>query len=788
MSDYNDNANESFNIKTFLLQALSYKYFYAGCLVVCLTIAFLVNKFSPTVYEVNSIIGPVEIKQSSILGSNELFSGLGAIEQSRNLENDINTLNSFSLVASTIRSLNLEVGYFTGKSGIFTKPSQVYLTSPYSVNIDKSHVQPINTRFYVEILDEISYRLTASDDEVSFYNYVDNDIISNKNVFIVDTVCHFNEIVSAPNYRFSVTLNRDYYKPGKSEVEESYFEFYHLDYLTKSYLKRIKVEPISVKSTLINVFFHGENPGLTIDFLNRYIQTYLEDNLTKKNKIAFNTINFINNQLSDISDSLNISQSKLRDYRASNQVTDLSFQGQKALEQMTGIENERAMLQVQEQYYNYILDYFSKNQDIAGLAPPSSANVVDPIMNTLVLELHNLNGQRSNILSNNAEKNLFLGQIENNIRLKKTQIIENVKNNLNTLNLTQNELNSRSEKLSNEISRLPRTELNMVNMQRQFDLTDAIYTFLLEKHSEASISMASNYPDYEILEPARAVNSIIVSPNVMLNWLVAIFIALMTPSAFIIIRNFFNEKITSAQDLEFLLGRPILNLIYSNHYKTESVVADHPGSSIAESFRNLRSSLFLKFRSEPLKVIMVTSSQPQDGKSFISYNLAASISAVGHKTIIIDGDLRRPTLHKKFGNDNSVGLSNYMIDHTPKEKIIIESEIKNLSFVPAGPVMPNSAELIENGVLDDFVDFLKTRYDYIVIDTTPAGLVADASLLIKYASFILLVCRNNYSRKDVFNDVLNLFKSNNIDNFDVVFNDLNIKKSRYGRYNDYYKK
>ena len=138
---------------------------------------------------------------------------------------------------------------------------------------------------------------------------------------------------------------------------------------------------------------------------------------------------------------------------------------------------------------------------MAGLAPPSAANVVDPIMNSLVLELLALNAERSTILSNNAEKNLFLGQIENKIKLQKQAIIENVKNNLNTLNLTQNELDYRESKLSGEISRLPRTELNMVSMQRQFNLTDQIYTFLLEKKAEAAIAMASNYPDYEILEP-----------------------------------------------------------------------------------------------------------------------------------------------------------------------------------------------------------------------------------------------------------------------------------------------
>ncbi|MBE0667443.1 MAG: polysaccharide biosynthesis tyrosine autokinase, partial [Bacteroidales bacterium] len=405
-------------------------------------------------------------------------------------------------------------------------------------------------------------------------------------------------------------------------------------------------------------------------------------------------------------------------------------------------------------------------------------------MNSLVLDLLALNSERSTILSNNAEKNLFLGQIENKIKLQMQAITENVKNNLNTLNLTQNELDYRANKLSNAISKLPRTELNMVSMQRQFNLTDAIYTFLLEKRSEAAIAMASNYPDYEILEPAREVTASIISPRTMFNWLVAIFMAVMLPTLFIILRNFFNEKISSVKDVEQMIGQPVLNLIYTNYYKTESVVQDYPGSSIAESFRNLRSSLFLKFRSEPMKVIMVTSSQPQDGKSFISSNLAASIASVGHKTILLDCDLRRPTLHEKLKVDNTKGLSNYMVGKANIEEIIKKTNFENLWFIPAGPVLPNSSELIEAGVLDELINDLKTRFDYVIIDSTPAGLVADATLMIKYASYILLVCRNDYTRKDVFGDVLNLFRSNDINNFDIVFNDLDLKKSRYGRYDN----
>jgi len=790
MTTHNDTQSEAFNIKEFILQVLSYKYFYLACFVICLVAAYFINRISPTVYEVNSVIGPVEDRRSSILAGsgNELFGGLGTLSQSRNLENDINSLNSFSLVEATIQDMNLEVGYFVERKNIITQPHQIYGNVPIAVNIDKSHIQPINARFYIDILNDNTFRLTASQEEVALYNYIDNEIVSRYNTLTVDTICRFNEIITSRQFKFSVSLNKQYYSGNSDNENISFFVLYHIDQLTKSYLNRLKVEPVSIRSSLIKIFFQGENLDLTIDFLNKYVQNYLDANLEKKNRISINTIDFIDSQISEISDSLIQSESALRDFRSTHQVTDLSYQGQQALQQMNQIDMERATLQIQERYYNYLLDYFEKNQDMTSLSPPSSSNVVDPILSSMIVELQETAGERAAILSNRAEKNLFLGQLENRIRLQKQAIIENVKNNLNTLNQTQNELNYRAEKLNREISKLPRTELNMVSMQRQYNLTDAIYTFFLEKRSEAAITRASNFPDYEILEPARSITRSVLSPKTMLNWLIALFLAAMIPTIFIILKNFFNEKIASVRDVEQLLGKPVLSLIYTNTHRTEAVVHKYPGSAIAESFRNLRSSLFLKFRSEPIKVIMITSSQPQDGKSFVSFNLAASIASVGHKTVIVDCDLRRPTLHDKFKINNSIGLSNYMVDHTPKEKIIHKTDVENLAFIPAGPVLANSSELIEAGVLDEIIDYLKQEYEYVIIDATPTGLVADATPLIKYASNILLVCRNNSTRKDVFNDVLTMFRTNNIENFDVVFNDLSIKKSSYGRYNAYYNK
>lgn len=787
MANQTEQSSNANIIKDFLSQVLSLKYYYIVSFLIFLGIAFMINKYAPVTYEVNSIIGPIEDQRPALLGSNDLFRGLVSYEQAKNLENDINNIKSFTLIAHTLNKMNLEVGYFTEKENILGHENQIYPTPPFHVSLDKSHIQPINAKFKISLVNEDSYRIRVDEEEVSLFNYVDNDVISEKNIIRIDTICKFNETVSNRYFKFVIALNNAKAFKGRDK-KDYYFVFYDIDGLARSYLENIEVKPVSVRSSLINIALQGRNMNLTIDFLNSYIQTFLDDNLSKKIKMSYNAVKFIDSQISGISDSLNVSETRLRDYRSANQVMDLSYQGQRAFEQMTRIESDRSQLELQERYYQSILDFFDKNKDVTGIAPPSAANIDDPVMNQLILDLHTLNTERSNIMSNNAEKNLFLGKIDNNIKLQKQAILENVRNNLNTLQLTKNELNYRSQKTSQEISRLPRTELNMTSMQRKFNVSDAIYTFLLQKRTEAQITMASNHPDYEILEPARQITRNIISPKPMMNYMLALFMALLIPTGYILLKNFFNENITRLSDVENLLRRPVLSVIYSNPLKTEAVVNEAPSSPVAESFRNLRSRMFMKLKSQGLKTIIVTSSQPRDGKSFISYNLAASIASVGHKTIVVDCDLRRPTLHNIFRRENALGVTNYLADNIAKERIVHESEVENLYFIPAGPVLANSSEMIEAGALDELIAWLKTNFTYIIIDSPPVGIVAEATQMMKYASHILFICRNNSTRKDVYNEGLKTFRANKIENFDVVFNDMNIDKGKYGHYRDYYYK
>lgn len=789
MANNNEHASNALIVKDFISQILSIKHFYIISFVICFGIAFMVNRYSPVIYQVHSVIGPIEDQRSALLVSNDLFRGMGNYQAARNLENDINNIKSFTIVSNTLKKMNLEVGYFIKKTNFLGYDVQLYPDPPFTVSIDKSHLQPINFQFHIEILDDSTFRMQAEQDEVSLYNYIDNAIVSDKNILKIDTVSKFGETITNRNYKFVVSrIPTKIGSFSRKDPVKYYFIFYHIDQLSRNFLDDTEVKPVSLRSSLINISLKGKNSNLTIDFLNQYVQTFLDDNLSKKNKMSASAVNFIDAQISNTSDSLHKSETRLRDYRSANQVMDLSYQGQQAYEQMKQVESERARLDIQERYYNSILEYFEKNKDMTGIAPPSAANINDPIMNSLILDLLDLNSQRTSVMSNNAEKNLFLGQIDSKIRLQKEAIVENVKNNLNTLLLTKNELDYRSQRLAKEISKLPRTELNMVSMQRKFDVSDNIYTFLLQKRTEAAITMASNHPDYEILEPARGITRNILSPKPMVNYMFAIFFALFLPTLYLLLKNFFNETITRVSDAEHYLHKPVMGIIYTNTLKTEAVVTEYPGSPVAESFRNLRSSLFLKFKSHHLKVLIVTSSQPQDGKTFISYNLAASIASVGHKTVVVDCDLRRPTLHNVFRKENTRGITNYMADNIPMQNIIHESEIENLYFVPAGPLLANSSEMIEAGSLDELITYLKTTFTYVIIDSPPVGIVSDATQIMKYATHVLFVCRNNYTRKDVFNDILNMFRNNKIENFDVVFNDMSIDRSKYGHYRTYYYK
>jgi capsular exopolysaccharide synthesis family protein len=300
----------------------------------------------------------------------------------------------------------------------------------------------------------------------------------------------------------------------------------------------------------------------------------------------------------------------------------------------------------------------------------------------------------------------------------------------------------------------------------------------MEKHAEAKITQASNLPDDVVVEPAMGLGKI--SPNSMKNYLIAFLLGLALPFGFILMKNALNTRIESQNDIESITKEPVLGKILHNRYKTTNVMFEFPKSNIAESFRALRTNLDFYLSGGHKKVIMVTSCLEDEGKSFVSLNLAMSYAQLGHRTILLDFDLRRPKGYFKEQEESQEGLSSYMINKANFEDIIIKSPHEKLDYIPAGISPPNPVELIALEKTKLLLTKLKSEYDVIVLDTTPLAQVTDAYLLIDHSDMRLIIVRQNRTLKNVLSIIMKDLHQKNVANACIVMNDNKVYSDQYG--------
>jgi capsular exopolysaccharide synthesis family protein len=545
-------------------------------------------------------------------------------------------------------------------------------------------------------------------------------------------------------------------------------------------MKRLQVEAVSQNSSFVNITFTGSNTAKVTDFLNALTRVYLEQNLEKKNRMALNTINFIDSQIQDVSDSLTLTESELQSFRSSHQVMDLNFQGQKTYEQMNQLQEQLANLEIQRQYFDYIRKYFNENKDVNDLAAPSAMNIDDVQINSLINQLMDLNSQRNKIVKGSATKNLFLKDIDTQIKNLKITILENINYSYNQLNIAIQNVNSRMSDLNKEIARMPRTERLLFGIERKFKLNDAIYTFLLQKKAEAQIARASNAPDYEVIDEAKYFMASQIAPRTTITYLIAIFLGLLIPLSYILARDFMNNKLVDPKDVEALTDLPIIGSILNNKMRSDTVIKDYPKSPIADSFRAVRTNLNFFAKGKEKLSILVTSSISGDGKSFCATNLASVYALFGKKTLLMGFDLRKPGLHLDFELTNDKGITSYLISEASISEIIQPTPIKNLDFIAAGPTPPNPMELIASEKTKDLFENLKDRYDYIIIDSAPIGAVADSFLLVEYVDVSIFVTRLNFTIKELISENLKNIERKSLSNFTVLINDFKLSKTSYG--------
>jgi capsular exopolysaccharide synthesis family protein len=431
-----------------------------------------------------------------------------------------------------------------------------------------------------------------------------------------------------------------------------------------------------------------------------------------------------------------------------------------------------------KKYYDFIAEYLVKNDDYSNMMLPSSVGIPDQILNTLMSQLITLNSQKVNLIKGKQSENPMVKKLSIEIDNLKNTISENISGVRKTTEISLEELNKRIGKIEAEISNLPRTQRLLGGMERKFSYNSTVYNYLMEKRSEAKIAKASNLPDNEIIEPASGSGPI--SPNKMANYIIALLLGLIMPYGFLWIKSILNNKIVNQENLEQLTDVPVLGKILHNNKKTSNVMFTHPNSSIAESFRVLRTNLEYYVRGGHQKVIMVTSCIEGEGKSFNSLNIAMSYAQFSRKTILVDFDMRKATNYFDKNGEQLIGLSSYLINKATLEDVIIKSPHEFLDYIPSGPIPPNPVELIGLERTEKLIKLLKSKYDYIILDTPPLAQVTDAYLLIDFADVKVLIARYNYSIKKVFSLIMKDLKQKNIQNFCIVLNDNRVFGDQYG--------
>jgi len=754
---YNLPDDENLDIKRYLSLFISNWYWFATALFITLGIAYAINRYSEEIYTVSSTL---LIKDEQFGGGTSdlanIFPGTSAFKSEQNLKNEIGILRSFSLNYRVMQELpDFHVVYVgVGKRGI--AETRQYRNSPFIVVYDSLQKQRTKLPIEIKILSPDSYKLEI-----------------NGNIDFSKTLSfgkRFNEM----GFDFTIFPNSGYFSFDPGASNRYYFYFLSPASLANQYRGKLSISPIEEEATLVTLSVSGSVPQQETDYLNKLMEVYLQQGLEVKNTTAEKTIEFITGQIGSISDSLSKVENTLENFRLSNRLVDVSREGNFIQNRLESYGNERSALILQKQYYVYLQEYVGSRNETGDIVSPGAMGVTNGSLERLVAELATLQQQKSMMKVNISEDLPAVTVIDKSIKDVKALIAENINSSMNSLDNAIKDSDHRISLVEAELNKLPGTERRLINIQRNFDLNNTVYNYLLEKKAEAGIAKASTVSDNRIIDHAESFNSAQISPKSRQNYIMALVLGLLIPAILILLIDYLNNKIIDKKDVEKGTSAPLIGFISHNNLKTEIPVAEKSGSTLAESFRSVRTSLkyFLKDTQSP--VISISSTITAEGKTFISANLAAIIASLGKKVLLVGLDLRKPRTHKIFGVDNNTGISNFLIGEEKYENIIIKTGVENLWYAPSGPVPPNPAELIESPAMKEFIDLAKKEFDYILIDTPPVAIVTDALLVSPLTDFYIFVVRQRYSSKDTLGMIDELHRNENIKALGILINDVSL--------------
>ena len=743
----NDDEEDSlnFNPLEWLFTFMHYWYLFVIALAIALGMAMLKNRrWIPTYYSQGTIV----IKESSPYGnsaSSSLMQGFSVDAGYKNVNNQMIMLGSYDLMSRVVDSLPfLNVEYIT--QGRF-KTRQLYRNTPIVIEYTRLHPRAYEMMFLITSNEDGTMHISSSDESMP-----------------LELDVHFGEPVSCPLFDIKVWPTE-----MLTSSTRVFFRFRTHESLVTEFMGRLQLSFVRDGSTVLALSLVSETPQRDCEFLDKLVDIYLLQNLEQKNKVAENSIRFINEQLENLQASLQVSEGAITDFRQENKFVDVNSYAGQLMGRISEYEQQAMELRLRETYFDYLIKYIHDNIEKDAVIAPTTMGVKEPVLVGLVQQLNDLRIKRGELTQKNVYYAKYTKDIEN-VKLALEEVVTSMRA---SLEIEKTDLNNRYKDVEKSIRQLPEKELQMVAIERNYRIDENYYTFFRQKRAEAEIQKASNTPDNSVMDRART--TAVMNANAKSKTTtIYLVIGLLIPFFLIIISELLNNKIRSPKDVVKLRKFRLIGTLRHAKNQNPTLVRASPRSSYAEMLRSIRTRMEFVLKRKEKMVISISSTESGDGKTFLATNLAALYGLTGKKTLLVDLDLRKPNIHTKLGLENGVGLSNYLVGECELNDAMVKDTPFGFDLLRAGTIPPNPGELIHSDKLTQMMSDLREQYDFVVIDTSPIGLVPDAYAVIEQCDLCLYVIRCMETNKSFCKQTLDQMKEviDNPEKVQIVLSDI----------------
>ena len=782
-TDFNEaqeSKEENIDVKELLFKYLIHWPWFVGVVIACLIAAWVYLYMSTPVYNISATVLIKDDKKGGGAGMSTELENLGLdglISSSQNIDNEIEVLRSKTIAKEVVEDLGLYISY-TDKDEF---PSRnIYKTSPVQVSLTPQEADLLEKPMIVEMTLQpqggMDVNVKIGDDEYQK---------------------HFEKLPAVfPTDRGTLAffLTPDSISSSKRTLEETTDSEKTTRNITatinkplavaKAYCKNMTIEPTSKTTSVAVISLKNSNVQRGKDFINKLLEMYNINTNNDKNEVAQKTAEFINERISIISKELGSTEKDLESFKRGAGITDLTSDAQIALTGSAEYEKKRVENQTQ---INLLQDLQKYMQNEGYEVLPSNIGLQDLNLAAAINRYNDVLVERKRLLRTSTENNPTIINLDTSISAMKENVQVSLDRVLRGLFITKADLDREANRYSRRISEAPGQEREFVSIARQQEIKAGLYLMLLQKREENAITLAATANNAKIIDDAIA-DDAPVSPKGKMIYLIALVLGVGIPVGVIYLLELTKFKIEGRSDVEKLTSLPIVGDIPLTDEKQGAIaVFENQNNLMSETFRNTRTNLQFMLENDK-KVILVTSTVSGEGKSFISANLAISLSLLGKKVVIVGLDIRKPGLNKVFNIPRKeVGITQYLAN--PEKNLMdlvqLSDVSKNLYILPGGTVPPNPTELLARDGLDKAIETLKKNFDYVILDTAPVGMVTDTLLIGRVADLSVYVCRADYTHKNEYTLINELAEKDKLPSLCTVINGLDLKRRKYGYYYGY---